>query len=58
MRNYENLNDRFVMTKNGDFKHPSDVEIAVKDGALKELSNGHLWDRDTGIEYDSQGNRI
>ena len=58
MRNYENLEDRFSMDKNGGFKHPSDVETAVKDGALKELSNGRLWDRDTGYEYDRNGNRI
>ena len=58
MRNYESLEDRFSMDGNGNFEHPSDVDIAVEDGALEELSNGLLWDRDTGYEYDRNGDRV
>ena len=58
MRNYSSLEDRFSFDKNGNFEHPRDVETAVNDGALKELSNGRLWDRDTNTEYTRDGDRV
>ena len=50
--------DKGMTNKNGDFKDNDSLETAVEKNWLKELSNGHLYDPDTGREYTADGRLI
>lgn len=52
------MDDHYRMDEDGNFETLSDYERAIENDDLTELSNGHYYDRESGAEYDSRGDKI
>ena len=50
--------DRYFKEKGGDYASGDEAERAYRDGNLEKLSNGHYYDRQTGEEYYSDGEKV
>ncbi len=45
------INDHYLIDDDGNFENDEEIQEAVDNGDLKELSDGSYWDPETDTEY-------